>query len=176
LRLIRVRRFQKTRDSNQLKPLWSAAALGCGESPGVPILRRSVIQLFSTLLALFAVGCTVGPNYHRPNVPTAPAWKEQAPWRVSDPKDSIPKGSWWTIFSDPELDKYETQALTANQTIEIARNQLEQARASARITVSGWFPQASTGVSLQRSLTPPSSISSLAGQTQNNLSIPFNVT
>ncbi|PYP91765.1 MAG: RND transporter [Candidatus Angelobacter sp. Gp1-AA117] len=135
---------------------------------------------FAPLLLLLVAGCAVGPNYHRPNAPTAPAWKEQAPWRASDPKDSIPKGSWWTIFGDPELDKYEAQALAANQTIEIARNQLEQARASARITQSGLFPQASIGLNAQRSLisgnrpangatTPP------VAATQNNFTLPFNL-
>src|SRR5437763_7245331 len=127
----------------------------------LPLLERSVINLKiqSSLLFILAVtllflfiGCRVGPNYHRPSVPAAPAWKEQPPWRASDPKDSIPKGAWWTIFGDPELNQYETQALKANQTIEIARNQLEQARASARITQSGLFPQASAGFSAQRSL------------------------
>ena len=129
------------------------------------------------ILIIFVAGCTVGPNYHRPSAPAAPEWKEEAPWRASDPKDSIPKGSWWMIFADPELDKYETQALSANQSIEIARNQLEQARASARITVSGWFPQAATGVSFQRALnSPANSGSASAGLTQNSLTIPFNVT
>ena len=66
-------------------------------------------------------GCTVGPNYHRPDVAVAPTWKEQPPWRSAAPKDSTPKGEWWTTFSDPELNQYETQALKANQTIEIGR-------------------------------------------------------
>src|SRR5262249_62098570 len=102
-------------------------------------------------MLLLIAGCTVGPNYHRPSVPAAPAWKEQPPWRAANPQDSIPKGAWWTIFGDSELNQYEAQALSANQTIEIARNQLEQARASARITQSGLFPQATIGLSGQGS-------------------------
>jgi outer membrane protein TolC len=105
------------------------------------------------LLLFFIGGCAVGPNYHRPDVATAPAWKEQPPWRAADPKDSIPKGNWWTTFADSELDQYEGQALKSNQTIEVARYQLEQARASARITRSGLFPQLTAGVSAQRSQT-----------------------
>ena len=163
-----------------LQTLWTVAALGCAECSRVPIPKRIAIKLwlFPTLL-FFLAGCTVGPNYHRPNVPAAPAWKEQAPWRASDPKDALPKGSWWTIFGDPELDNYETQALAANQTIEIARNQLEQARASARITQSGWFPQASTGLTAQRSLISgnrPANGAAVApvAATQNNFTLPFN--
>jgi NodT family efflux transporter outer membrane factor (OMF) lipoprotein len=123
----------------------------------------------------------VGPNYHRPDVATAPAWKEQPPWRAADPKDSIPKGDWWTTFADLELSQYETQALKANQTIEIARNQLEQARASARITQSGLFPHLGAGVSAQRSQTSAgkpttTGISLAAPSTSNDFLIPFNLT
>ncbi|HKE31336.1 MAG TPA: efflux transporter outer membrane subunit, partial [Candidatus Angelobacter sp.] len=138
--------------------------------------RAIILAAFLLILG----GCTVGPNYHRPSVPAAPAWKEQPPWRTATPQDSIPKGAWWTIFGDSELNQYEAQALSANQTIEIARNQLEQARASARITQSGLFPQATIGFTGQRSRLSgnrPASSSTvvLAPITQNNFTLPFNL-
>ena len=110
----------------------------------------------------------------------APTWKEQPPWRAADPKDSIPKGQWWSTFSDPELDQYEAQALKANQTIEIARNQLQQARASARISQAGLFPQLSAGISAQRSQNSPgrpttSGIRLAAPSTSNDFIVPFNL-
>jgi NodT family efflux transporter outer membrane factor (OMF) lipoprotein len=123
---------------------------------------------------------TVGPNYHRPDVPVASAWKEQPPWRVADPKDSLPKGEWWKIFGDAELDGYESQAIQANQTIEMARDQLQQARASVQITQSGLFPQLSSGVTTARSRIsanePTISGLPLANpSTQNNFIVPFNI-
>jgi outer membrane protein, multidrug efflux system len=128
------------------------------------------------LLVLLA-GCKVGPNYTRPSVPVAPAWKEQAPWRAASPQDAIPKGDWWTIFGDDELNQYEGQAIKANQSLEIARNQLQQARASARITQSALFPQLSAGVTAQRarqSANRPTSTSSIAA-TNADVVIPFNL-
>jgi NodT family efflux transporter outer membrane factor (OMF) lipoprotein len=129
---------------------------------------------------LILAGCAVGPNYHRPDVAAAPTWKEQPPWRAANPKDSIPKGEWWSTFSDPELNQYEVQALKANQTIEIARNQLQQARASARISQAGLIPQLSAGVSAQRSQTSAgkpttSGIPLTAPSTQNDFLVPFNL-
>ncbi|HMC32350.1 MAG TPA: efflux transporter outer membrane subunit [Candidatus Angelobacter sp.] len=126
-------------------------------------------------------GCAVGPNYHRPDVAVAPTWKEQPPWRAAEPKDSIPKGDWWVTFADSELNQYEAQALKANQTIEIARYQLEQARASARITQSGLFPHLSAGVSARRSQSSAgrptvTGIPLAAPTTQNDFLIPFNLT
>jgi len=145
-------------------------------------VKSSILRLvcFSTLLLLIT-GCAVGPNYHRPDVAVAPTWKEQAPWRPADPKDTIPKGDWWSTFGDPELSQYETQALKANQTIESARYQLEQARASARISVSGYYPQLSTGISGNRSRTsagiPTTTGIPLAGpSTASDFTIPFNIT
>lgn len=126
-------------------------------------------------------GCAVGPNYHRPDVAVAPTWKEQPPWRIANPKDSIPKGDWWGTFSDPELMQYETQAIKANQTIEVARYQLLQARASARITQSGLFPQLNAGLTAQRAQTSAgkpttTGVPLAAPSTSNDFQIPFNVT
>ena len=133
----------------------------------------------SALLALIS-GCKVGPNYTRPSVPAAPTWKEQPPWRVASPQDSIPKGAWWTIFGDDELNQYESQAIKANQTIEVARYQLEQARASARITQSGLFPQLTAGLSAQRTRTSANEATAsgtplTTSSTQNGFLIPFNL-
>lgn len=142
------------------------------------IKRLSGVPLVLFLLLLSA--CKVGPNYHRPDAPVANAWKEQAPWRTASPQDSIPKGTWWTIFGDDELSQYESSAIKANQTIEVARNQLQQARASARITQSGLLPQVTTGMTLQRARTsanqPTASGTTLANAiTQNSFVVPFNV-
>jgi outer membrane protein, multidrug efflux system len=146
-------------------------------------LVRSALTFFISCAAslFFLTGCAVGPNYHRPDVATAPAWKEQPPWRAADPKDSIPKGNWWTTFADAELDQYETQSLKSNQTIEVARYQLEQARASARITRSGLFPQLTAGISAQRSQTSAgrptvTGIPLASPTTSSDFSIPFNLT
>ncbi|HEV7552082.1 MAG TPA: TolC family protein, partial [Candidatus Angelobacter sp.] len=111
---------------------------------------------------------------------TAPAWKEQPPWHVADPKDALPKGDWWATFSDSELVQYETQALKANQTIEIARYQLDEARASARISQSGLYPQVTAGGTALRARTS-GGVPTLTGvpltgpSTTNDFRIPFNL-
>lgn len=143
-------------------------------------MKLGLIRLSVTAFVVCLAGCAVRPNYHRPDVPVASAWKEQPPWRPAEPRDSIPKGDWWSTFADPELNQYEAQAIKANQTIEIARNQLQQARASARISQAGLFPQLSAGVSAQRSQTSAgkptaSGIPLAAPTTQSDVVIPFNL-
>ena len=44
----------------------------------------------------------------------------------------LPKGAWWQIFHDEELNGYEQQLLAANQSLAAARNRLDQARSPAR--------------------------------------------
>jgi len=92
------------------------------------------------LAAGLLTGCAVGPNYHRPPLQAPPAYKTEGPWRVAAPKDSLPKDTWWEIFNDAELNNYERQLLKANQSLEAARDRLNQARALARVTSAKFFP------------------------------------
>jgi multidrug efflux system outer membrane protein len=114
------------------------------------VKRASLLFTFGCLL--FAAGCTVGPRYSRPAAPApAPdAWKTQPPWQQAAPRDSIPKGEWWKIFNDAELNTYEQQLLQANQSLEAARDRLNQARSLAWVATSGLFPQVSTDPSVVR--------------------------
>jgi outer membrane protein, multidrug efflux system len=107
-------------------------------------VRRGANLIAVALLSL-AAGCTVGPRYSRPAAPTpAPdAWKTQPPWEPAAPKDAIPKGAWWQVFHDPELDAYEQQLLQANQSLIAARDHLDQARSLARVATADMFPQLS---------------------------------
>ena len=114
-------------------------------------MKRSALCSALALLGL-AAGCTVGPRYSRPAAPApAPdAWKTQPPWQQAAPKDSIPKGEWWKIYNDADLNAYEQQLLQANQSLIAARDSLEQARSLARVATSGLFPQLSTDPSAVR--------------------------
>lgn len=104
--------------------------------------RLSVILATGILACGFLTGCLVGPNYQRPPAPAPEAYKTQGPWRVAAPKDALPKGTWWEVFNDAELDSYEQQLLAANQSLLAAKDRLEEARALARVTSAGFFPQA----------------------------------
>jgi NodT family efflux transporter outer membrane factor (OMF) lipoprotein len=95
-------------------------------------------------------GCAVGPRYQRPTAPVPGAWKGEGPWQVAAPKDSIPKGTWWQIFRDPELDGLERDLLAANQSLAAAGSRLSEARSLARIASSAYFPQLNADPSAER--------------------------
>ncbi|MGA6980332.1 MAG: TolC family protein, partial [Candidatus Sulfotelmatobacter sp.] len=152
-------------------------------------MKRTTLCAMLALLGL-AAGCTVGPRYSRPSapVPAPDAWKSQPPWQPAEPKDQIPKGEWWKVFNDPQLNDYEEQLLKANQSLIASRDSLEQARSLARVATSGLFPQLSTDPSAVRERgsgnrplngATPVAVGGVAQvvppYTQNVFTIPFNI-
>jgi outer membrane protein, multidrug efflux system len=148
------------------------------------VKRFSAVKIFVVAVlagALFAsVGCTVGPRYKRPTAQAPSAWKGEGPWQTAAPKDAIPKGTWWQIFHDAELDHLEQDLTQANQSLEAARNRLSEARSQARIASSAYFPAVNVDPSGQRQLLAgnrPLSGSTvpLTSYTQNVFAVPFSV-
>jgi multidrug efflux system outer membrane protein len=118
------------------------------------------------------------PKYHKPDVATPQGWQSPVPWQVANPLDSLPKNAWWTVFGDSELDQYEDRAMASNQTLQAATARLAEARAFARVTSSGLFPELDAGVNGQRqrlSANRPINGSTItpAVVTQNVFNIPF---
>jgi outer membrane protein, multidrug efflux system len=136
------------------------------------------LRVFPALFVLCAAGCTVGPKYQRATAPVPANWDVAEPWRESAPKDAVPKGEWWTVFHNDELDALERQALDANQTIKVSVAHLEQARASAAIQVATLFPTLSTAPSAERqriSGNRPANSNFPVSRpvTQDNFALPF---
>jgi outer membrane protein, multidrug efflux system len=132
------------------------------------------------IVALLAgtVGCTVGPRYKRPTAQVPDTWKGEGPWQTAAPKDAIPKGAWWQIFHDAELDQLEQQLLQANQSLEAARDRLSQARSQARIASSAYFPTVTADPSGQRQEISENRAfagGQLPPFTQSNFNVPFSV-
>jgi multidrug efflux system outer membrane protein len=147
--------------------------------PGVRGMWVARVTLLFAAVIL-AAGCTVGPNYKRPSAPAATKWDVTEPWRESAPKDSIPKGQWWTVFRDDDLNALETQALSANQTLKVSLAHLEQARAAAAIQVATEFPTLSSGLSATRNRLSGNRATNgvpitLRPVTQNTYTLPFTV-
>ena len=139
---------------------------------------KNIAVLNSIAVFVFAAGCTVGPKYQRASAPVPAKWYAVEPWREGAPKDAFPKGEWWGVFHDDQLDALEKQALDANQTIKIATARLEQARASAAVQIATQFPTLSTAPAAQRqrvsNLHPTSTGSVAVGPvTVNNFTLPF---
>src|SRR5208283_3108238 len=133
------------------------------------------------LAAMLLSGCAVGPNYKRPSAQVPDTWKGEGPWQTAAPKDSIPKGTWWQVYHDAELDRLEQELMQANQSLVAARDRLWQARSLARVATAAYFPSLSANPSGQRQRV--SGNRDLEGanpalvkpDTENTFAVPFSV-
>jgi len=109
------------------------------------------MKLQTTLIALLALtGCMVGPDYHRPDVATPAAYKEAGDWKTAEPKDEAPRGNWWEIYGDNELNGLVAQIEISNQNVLAAAAQYRQALALLGVAQSGYFPTVSGSMSDNR--------------------------
>jgi multidrug efflux system outer membrane protein len=77
-------------------------------------------------LILTAWGCAVGPDYERPQTPTAPAYENAAQAGLS--QDPAPV-AWWRGFGDERLNELLSQAVAGNRDVRAATALLREARA-----------------------------------------------
>ncbi len=113
-------------------------------------------------VALLLAGCAVGPNYQRPEVTGTNALPASfagatatnaAAWKPAQPSAHLPRGSWWEMFGDPELNHLEGLATTNNQQLAAALANFQQARALVGVARADFFPQVSADPSFTRQRT-----------------------
>ena len=93
-------------------------------------------RLVGFAAALLATGCTLGPNYHRPAVPTPPHWREMT---VAEAQN-LANTAWWELFDDPVLQDLIRVALVENKDLKIAVERIEEARARYGFTKADLWP------------------------------------
>ncbi len=123
-------------------------------------LRRTMTG-FGACIAL--AGCMVGPDYKRPDAPSAIAFKELAGWKMTQPADTIDKGAWWSVYHDPELDRLERMVDVSNQTIKQFEAQYRNAVALVGEARASLFPTADLSPGVSRSGSGRSGLSSGGG-------------
>jgi NodT family efflux transporter outer membrane factor (OMF) lipoprotein len=98
----------------------------------------------SLLLPLFCLaGCTVGPDYHRPDLKTpdqyASVGQNGAP--LSQPANqAVDVARWWQQFHDPELESLIERALNANLDLLTAASRVREAREQEIVTGAAELP------------------------------------
>lgn len=92
--------------------------------------------------SLLVTGCTVGPDYKRPQMP-APAQYRFA--EDAAQAESMADMPWWQVFDDPDLQALIREAIANNLDLKIAAARVEEARARAGIAKSFLYPQVDGG-------------------------------
>lgn len=129
----------------------------------------------AALAAAFLTACAVGPDYQKPDLTaqTPAQWK----WQAAQPRDGAPRGEWWTVFKDGELNRLQKQALQNNQELRGALARLDQARASVGVSTIAYFPNLDAEASARRERTSGNSPSpvplSIPAAQLNTFSVPL---
>ncbi|WP_267394105.1 MULTISPECIES: efflux transporter outer membrane subunit [unclassified Sphingomonas] len=102
------------------------------------MIRRPLSLVVSLLLA----GCSLAPDYHRPQVAgdVAPQWKTVAGWRPANPSDGAPRADWWTAFNDATLNELAVRLDQHNQSLAQALATYREAVAATREARASLFP------------------------------------
>jgi multidrug efflux system outer membrane protein len=107
-------------------------------------------------------GCKVGPDYHRPSALGTNSFPTEysevtgtnaTAWKAATPAAHLPRGSWWQVFGDPELDRLETIASSNNPELKGALARYDQAMALIKVSRAQLFPQIETDPSYNRQQT-----------------------
>lgn len=103
---------------------------------------------------LVATGCTVGPDYRRPDAHVPESYKLESlgKWKEGRTLDHQAKGNWWKVFGDVDLNRFQNRAAGSNQEAKAAIARVDQARAISRFARSEFFPSidANPGYTRQR--------------------------
>ena len=138
------------------------------------------ILLVASLLSPFSAqagSLTIGPDYRQPTNSLPENYKavELGQWKEGRPLDSVPKGNWWEVFGDANLNDLELQALRANQNLKAAVARVEQARATARVARSDLLPSLNFDPSFIRQRYSPNQSPSYGPLTANTWQTPLDL-
>src|SRR5882672_6993522 len=107
-------------------------------------MRRS--RCLATVLVIvgWLSGCTVGPDYKRPEVLTPADWRDGP-----DGRDSLGDLGWWELFKDAALHELITTAVVANRDLQLAVARVLESRAQLGVARAAQFPQVNASGSYQ---------------------------
>lgn len=112
-----------------------------------------VVLALGTLILVVGWGCASGPQYKRPEAPVPPAFKEAEGWKVAAPSDQVPRGAWWEVFGDTQLNALEEQLTVSNNSLRAAEAAFAQARALVRGSEAAQLPAVTGAAGATRAST-----------------------
>jgi NodT family efflux transporter outer membrane factor (OMF) lipoprotein len=116
---------------------------------------RKAVPL-SVLLAGLLCGCAnLAPAYVVPaSVTPTEAYRDVGPWTPADPADATPRGDWWSVIDDPQLDALEGRIEHDNPTLAAALARYDEATALAKRAGASLLPELDLGGDAQHARSP----------------------
>src|ERR1700739_1684713 len=103
---------------------------------------RAIALLAVSLGVALLSGCDLAPVYDPPHFALPESYQGSGPFTVANPDEALsPRGGWWTLFGDPDLNQLEDQLGHANPTLQAAADAYAEARSLAAQAQSALAPQ-----------------------------------
>jgi multidrug efflux system outer membrane protein len=160
-----------------------AAVVSTPSAPAAPLAAGGAVVGLLFLGLLFTTASsqagplTVGPDYQAPSNAIPAHYKSlvAGQWQEGQPLDGVPKGNWWELFGDRQLDGLENQAIQGSEDLQAALARLEESRAAARVSRADLLPHASFDPSFQRQRYSPNENPSFGSITANTINVPLDL-
>jgi multidrug efflux system outer membrane protein len=115
-------------------------------------MRSSKPAVAAALLLL--AGCSLAPDYHRPQVAAATAYKEvPTGWTVASPAADAPPTAWWQAFGDPVLSDLESRIEQGSPSLAAAVARYDEAVGSLHEARADLYPTIGVNGGAQRTRT-----------------------
>ncbi|MCY2960014.1 MAG: efflux transporter outer membrane subunit [Planctomycetota bacterium] len=124
---------------------------------------------------LLLAGCAaVGPDYVRPETPSANTWRD-APTGSEPAPEAIPRGAWWKLFGDPGLDALQERVAAENHDLKAALSRIEQALASTKAVRSALYPSVTANPTWTRTEYSPNAGLPFSSATISDIRVPIDL-
>src|SRR5512144_163614 len=115
-------------------------------------------SLAALLCFLAAAGCSVGPDYRRPETAAPAVWREAQQGGIDAQAAEL--AEWWKEFKDPVLDGLVERAVKNNLDLRIAEARVREERASLAATSAGLWPTLDVSGSYSRNRASQNAVGS----------------
>ena len=112
----------------------------------------------AALLCFLAAGCSVGPDYRRPEAAAPAVWQEAQQTGIDTQAGEL--AEWWKEFRDPVLDGLVERAVKNNLDLRIAEARVREERASLAATSAGLWPTLDVSGSYSRNRASQNAVGS----------------
>ncbi|SIT47820.1 putative multidrug efflux system outer membrane subunit [Paraburkholderia piptadeniae] len=109
-----------------------------------------LLPLITCVLATFVAGCSLVPEYQRPDAPMPAAFSGAS--SSASLHATLPvRAGWWHAYRDPALDALVDDSLTHNYSLAAAVAAVEEARGTAEKVGASQYPSLAAGATVDRS-------------------------
>ena len=107
-------------------------------------------RLLVILTAAIALGCSVGPDFKRPDPRVPPQWSPASTAAPSLSTEPQPAAAWWASFQEPMLSSLIERGIASNLDLRAAVLRITEARAEREVAAAAFWPSASAEASYTR--------------------------